>query len=270
MTDLTYTPSSLDDFFEIITMSDDLRMEMVQNHAASSIDVLFEKASFDIMMRNYKEDFAPDDYLSKLYDIIENEKAIIEGLHSDLYKLQLGQAPLYYIAKFLNDENDKTDGQPPLLQAATEIGLYLYLSESILSYAYRIRESLQSMTGYETKRLTFCNIYLKPSKVKILFEKLKANKQIDSNYSLSDFQILFSNRVYESDKPKKKIKWIGKVIDLALLLIFLSDNHPEWLVAERVFSVKSTSLKSSLTRLRKSLGYNKKYHDIVTEYLDVK
>ncbi|MBQ7462393.1 MAG: hypothetical protein IJS63_09105 [Bacteroidaceae bacterium] len=267
MTDLTYTPSSLDDFFDVITMSDDERIEMVQNHAASSIDVLFEKASFDIMMHNYKEDFAPDDYLSKLYNLIENEKAIIEGLHSDLYKLQLGQPPLYYMAKFLND---KMDGQQSFLQAATEIGLCLYLSESILSYAYRIRERLLSITGNETKRLTFCNIYLKPSKVKILFEKLKANKQIDSNYKLSDFQILFSNRVYEADKPKKKIKWVGKVIDLALLLIYLSDNHPEWLVAEKVFGVKSTSLKSSLTRLKKNLGYNKKYHDIVTEYIDVK
>ena len=251
-------------------MSDDERIEMVQNHAASSIDVLFERASFDIMMHNYKEDFAPDEYLFKLHDLIENEKANIEGLHSDLYKLQLGQPPFYYMAKFLNDENDKMDGQHFFLQVAIEIGLYLYLSESILSYAYRIQERLQSMKGNETKRLTFCNIYLRPSKVKILYEKLKANKQIDSNYSLSDFQILFSNRVCKADKPKKKIKWIGKVIDLALLLTYLSDNHPEWLVAERVFGVKSTSLKSSLTRLRKSLGYNKKYHEIALEYENVK
>ena len=72
------------------------------------------------------------------------------------------------------------------------------------------------------------------------------------------------------DRPKEKIKWTGKVIDLAVLIIYLSNNRPEWLVVENVFGVKSTSLKSSLSNLRKRNGFNKKYHEIATEYEDVK
>lgn len=272
MADLTLKLKSLDDFFDTIILSDSDRKEVVQNNAAHFIDDVFQKAEFDLMFHNYAKEFAPDNYIQKLYDVINNENTILEGLQSDLYRLQCGQIPQYYIERFLNEEKNELEELQFFLWAATEIGLHIYLSKSILSSAYKIQDRLQHLTGSEANRWSFLNIYLKSDKAEILYDKLMLKKQIDGNYPFDDFKKFFSRHydITKADRPKEKIKWTGKVIDLAVLIIYLSDNRPEWLVVENVFGVKSTSLKSSLSNLKKRRGFNKKYHEIATEYADVK
>lgn len=276
MVDLTFKLKTLDDFFDTITLSDSERMEVVKENAAHFIDDAFQKAEFEIMLQSYGKEFAPDNYIQKLYDVINNENIILEGLQSDLYKLQCVQMPTYYYEHFLNEEKSELEESQFALWAATEIGLHIYLSKSILSYAYKIQDRLQHLTGGEANRWSFLNIYLKSDKqsdkAEILYNKLVLKKQIDANYPFDDFKKFFSRHsdITKADKPKVKIKWKGKVIDLAVLIIFLSDNRPEWLVVENVFGVKSTSLKSSLSNLKKRRGFNKKYHEIATEYEDVK
>lgn len=272
MMDLTFKLKTLDDFFDSITLSDSDRKEVVQNNAAHFIDDAFQKAEFDLMFHNYSKEFAPDNYIQKLYDVINNENAILEGLQSDLYRLQCGQIPQYFIEHFLNEEKTELEELQFFLWAATEIGLHIYLSKSILSYAYKIQDRLQHLAGGEANRWSFLNIYLKTDRAEILYNKLILKKQIDGNYPFDDFKKFFYRHydITKAHRPKEKIKWTGKVIDLAVLIIFLSDNRPEWLVVEKVFGVKSTSLKSSLSNLRKRNGFNKKYHEIATEYEDVK
>ena len=70
MADLTLKLKSLDDFFDTIILSDSDRKEVVQNNAAHFIDDVFQKAEFDLMFHNYAKEFAPDNYIQKLYDVI--------------------------------------------------------------------------------------------------------------------------------------------------------------------------------------------------------
>lgn len=273
MTDFNPFFKTLDDFIDTITLSDDDRKEMIQSFAADAIEELFKGVAFDVMVRSHEDDFAPETYLEKLYYQIEKEKEIVSNLHTDIANLQRAETemPTYYIEHFLNEDKSDLEGMQFLFWAATEIGLYIYLSETIILYASKVKDLLLSLTigRNEANRRAFHSIFLKREKAEILHKKLTSQGFIDKNYPFSDF-VKFFRLSYVWVEPKKRMKWQGKTIDLAMLIDFLSDGHPEWLVAERVFGVKSTSLKSSLSRQKKSLGYNKKLHEITTEYKDVK
>ena len=259
---------TFDDLVSVLTLSDEGRIEMVREFAADAIDNIFHKelseSLLNAIVSKSKSEFAPEKYLCILNSIIEKEQSLLEKLHSDIASIQLGKTPNYYVSNFI-DESESLEGIN-LAWAATEIGLYIYLSGTILSYARKAQGALLTFVKNENSRNRFYNILLSSTKAEKLYNKLKLNKCIDSDYSFGSFRYFFSLDS-ELEEPTEKMIWRGSTIDLALLVLTLSNNNPEWTVAERVFGKSSKSLKASASRLKRSIGKKKRIIDFRNKFL---
>ena len=259
---------TFDDFVDMLTLSDDNRKEMVSEFMADSIDNLFQHALSESVLNaivdRSKSKLTPEKYLCMLNDIIKKEQSLVKRLHTDIASLQLGHIPDYYVSHFLKDSDSL--GETDLVWAATEIGLYIYLSETIITYASKAQGALLTFVKGEKSRNRFYKISLPSPKDKILYDKLILEKCIDSDYPFDSFRYFFS--LYSGlEEPKDKMIWRGKTIDLVLLVLTLSGNDPEWTVAERVFGISSKSLKASANRLNKNLGKKKRFEIFMDKFI---
>lgn len=263
---------TLDDFIEMITLSDEQRIEVVKEAMDDLFDRYFKESIddslFDVLIRKRMSDFIPETYIQKLDAIINKEQEIISSLRSDIARIQTNKEPTFYF-EHLTDEiiwEVWEENANYRLWVTTEIGLHIYLAESIMSYAKEVRGYLLTLAIHETKKNYYYNISLPLDKAKDIYVKLTTRGLINFDYSFDEFQYFFSSK-RRYDEPKNKMQWKGSIIDLVCLILILSRGFPEWTVTQKAFGVDADKLKSTASRFKKSIGYNKKLNDFRTKYL---
>lgn len=254
---------TFDDLIATLTLSDDNRREMVRDYMADAIENTIHEAVLNTILQNERSAFAPEKYLTKLNDIIKKEQSIIDNLHSDIARLQCGKLPTYYL-QHLGIDVGLLDDAEMRLKAAMEIVLHILLSGSIISYARKAQGALMSFVQSEANRHHYFSIYM--NEPRELFDRLLQNGLIDSNTPYEHFQYFFAY-AKGMKEPTEKIVWKGKTIELVCLIIYYSDNRPEWTVTERAFGISAKSLKASASRLKNSIGRKKRINDFVNKFL---
>lgn len=253
---------TFDDLVDVLTLSDENRKEMVREFMADAIDNLFQSVLSESVINNIvrksKSDFAPENKLSILNSIIAKEQSLIDNLYADIASLQLGNIPKYYMSHFLN--KNALLSEVDIKDVAIEIGLFIYLSGSIISYARKAQGALLTFARSESNRRTFFAINLNSSQTTLLYNNLIAAKYLDPDCSFDTFRFFFSDR-YDLHEPIDKMKWRGTIVDLACLILVLSHNNPEWTVVERAFGVNSKTLKSTAYRIYGNDSYKGKLKD---------
>lgn len=260
---------TLDDFIDLITLSDKQRIQMIRDFAAAAVDDYIKDAVddslFDILIRNRMSDFIPETYIHKLDSVITKEQGMVSSLYSDIARIQTKKEPSFYLEHLTDEDIWDKDGNSKLW-VATEIGLHIYLSESIMTYAREVRGNLISLSIRETKKNYYHNIILSPDECEDIYLKFKTRGLINADCSLDEFQYFFVSQ-RRIDEPKNKIQWKGSIIDLVCFILILSHGFPEWTVTQKAFGVDSDKLKSTASRLKKSVGYKKKICDFKKKYL---
>lgn len=254
---------TFDDLLATLTLSDKNRREMVRDFAADAIESTIHEAVLNTIIQNERSAFAPEKYLTKLNNIIKDELSFIDNLHADIARLQCGKLPTYYL-QHLGVDVGLLDDAEMRLKAAMEIGLHMYLSGSIISNARKVQGAVMTFAQSEANRRHYFSIYI--NEPRELFDRLIQNGLIDSNTPYEHFQYFFAY-AKGMKEPTEKIVWKGKTIELVCLIIYYSDNRPEWTVTERAFGRSAKSLKASASRLKNNIGRNKRINDFVNKLL---